>query len=89
MALGAGRRAVVRMVLEGCMKVVGLGLAIGVVLALGAGRAAQAFLGDVSFADPVALVAGPLVMIACALVASWLPARRAARIDPMKALREE
>ena len=63
--------------------------AIGLVLALGAGRAAQAFLGDVSFADPVALVAGPLVMIACALVASWLPARRAARIDPMKALREE
>jgi len=43
----------------------------------------------VSFADPVALVVGPFVMIACALVASWLPARRAARIDPMKALREE
>ncbi|HEX7236254.1 MAG TPA: FtsX-like permease family protein, partial [Gammaproteobacteria bacterium] len=88
-ALGAGRRAVVRMVLEGSMKVVVLGLGIGLVLALGAGRAAQAFLGDVSFADPVALVAGPLVMMACALVASWLPARRAARIDPMKALREE
>jgi len=71
------------------MKVVGIGLAIGLVLALGAGRAAQTFLGDVSFADPVALVVGPFVMIACALVASWLPARRAARIDPMKALREE
>ncbi|HWN38031.1 MAG TPA: ABC transporter permease [Gammaproteobacteria bacterium] len=89
MALGAGRRAVVRMVLEGSMKVVALGLAIGLILALGAGRAAEAFLGDVSFADPIALVAGPLVMSACALVASWLPARRAARIDPMKALREE
>ena len=89
MALGAGRRAVVRMVLEGSMKVVALGLAIGFVLSLGAGRAAQAFLGDVSFADPIALVAGPLVMISCALVASWLPARRAARIDPVRALREE
>jgi predicted permease len=89
MALGAGRRAVVRMVLEGSMKVVGLGLAIGLVLALGAARAVESFLGDVSFADPIALVAGPLVMIACALVASWLPARRAARIDPMRALREE
>jgi predicted permease len=89
MALGAGRRAVVRMVLTGSMKVVGIGLAIGFALALAAGRAIQSFLGDVSSADPVALVAAPLVMIACALVASWLPARRAARIDPMKALREE
>ncbi len=89
MALGAGRRTVVRMVLEGSMKVVALGLGIGLALALAAGRAAQTFLGDVSFADPIALVAGPFVMIACALVASWLPARRAARVDPMKALREE
>jgi predicted permease len=89
MALGAGRRAVVRMVLAGSMKVVGLGLAIGFVLSLVAGRAVESFLGDVSSADPIALVAGPLVMIACALVASWLPARRAARIDPMRALREE
>ncbi|HEY3519195.1 MAG TPA: ABC transporter permease [Gammaproteobacteria bacterium] len=89
MALGAGRRAVVRMVLEGSMKVVALGLAIGLVLALAAGRAVESFLGDVSSADPIALVAGPLVLIASALVASWLPARRAARIDPMKALREE
>jgi predicted permease len=89
MALGAGRRAVVSMVLKGSMKVVGLGLAIGLLLSLAAGRAVESFLGDVSFADPIALVAGPLVMIACALVASWLPARRAARIDPMRALREE
>ena len=89
MALGASRHTVVRMVLKGSMKVVGLGLAIGLVLSLVAGRAVESFLGDVSFADPIALVAGPLVMIACALVASWLPARRAARIDPMKSLREE
>ena len=71
------------------MKVVGLGLAIGFALSLAAGRAVESFLGEVSSADPVALVAAPLVMIACALLASWLPARRAARIDPMKALREE
>ncbi len=89
MALGAGRQAVVRMVLAGSMKVVGLGLTIGFVLSLAAGRAVESFLGEVSPADPIALVAGPLVMIACALVASWLPARRAARIDPMRALREE
>ncbi|HSC15058.1 MAG TPA: ABC transporter permease [Gammaproteobacteria bacterium] len=89
MALGAGRHAVVRMVLAGSMKVVAIGLTIGFALSLAAGRAIESFLGDVSSADPVALVAAPLVMIACALVASWLPARRAARIDPMKALREE
>ncbi len=89
MALGASRHAVVRMVLRGSMKVVAIGLAIGLALALAAGRAIESFLGDVSPADPIALVAGPLVLIACALVASWLPARRAARIDPMKALREE
>ncbi|HJR70587.1 MAG TPA: ABC transporter permease [Gammaproteobacteria bacterium] len=89
MALGASRRVVVRLVLAGSMKVVGLGLAIGFMLSLVAGRAVESFLGDVSAADPIALVAGPLVMIACALVASWLPARRAARIDPMRSLREE
>jgi predicted permease len=89
MALGAGRHAVVRMVLAGSMKVVGLGLALGFLLSLVAGRAVESFLGDVSAADPIALVAGPLVMIGCALVASWLPARRAARIDPMRSLREE
>jgi ABC-type antimicrobial peptide transport system permease subunit len=71
------------------MKVVGLGLAIGFVFSLVAGRAVESFLGDVSPADPIVLVAGPLVLIACTVVASWLPARRAARIDPMRALREE
>jgi len=89
MALGAGRRAVVSMVLKGSMKVVALGLAIGFVLSLAAGRAVESFLGEVSFVDPIALIAGPLVMIACALVASWLPARRAARVDPLTALRME
>jgi predicted permease len=89
MALGAGGRAVVRMVLKGSMKIVAVGLAIGLALSLAAGRAVESFLGTTSAADPIALLAGPLVMVACALVASWLPARRAARIDPMRALREE
>jgi ABC-type antimicrobial peptide transport system permease subunit len=89
MALGAARGAVVRMVLQGSMKLVALGLAIGLALSLLVGRSVALFLGGTSPADPVALLAGPLVLIACAFVASWLPARRAARIDPMKALREE
>jgi predicted permease len=89
MALGAARGAVMRMVLQGSMKLVALGLAIGLALSLLVGRSVSLFLGGTSPADPVALLAGPLVLVACALVASWLPARRAARIDPMKALREE
>jgi predicted permease len=89
MALGASGNVVVRMVLKGSVTVVGVGLAIGLALSFVAGRAIESFLGDVSSADPIALVAAPLVMIACALLASWLPARRAARIDPMRALREE
>jgi ABC-type antimicrobial peptide transport system permease subunit len=88
-ALGAQPHAVVRMALEHSMKVAALGIAIGLVLSLGAGRAVEAFIGEVSAADPVALVAGPLVMLACAFVASWLPARRAAGVDPMRALRTE
>jgi ABC-type antimicrobial peptide transport system permease subunit len=76
-------------VLKGSVKVVGVGLAMGLALSFVAGRAIESFLGDVSSADPIARVAAPLVMIACALLASWLPARRAARIDPMRALREE
>lgn len=89
MAMGAGRDAVVWMVLKGSMKVVAIGLAIGLLLSLAAGRAVESFLGDTGAADPVALLTAPLLMIACATFASWLPARRAARIDPMRALREE
>ena len=89
MALGAGRGAVVRLVLEGSMRLVALGLAIGIGLSLLAGRAVESLLGGVSPADPLALLGAPLVLVACALVASYLPARRAARIDPMEALRHD
>jgi predicted permease len=89
MALGAGRGTVVRLVLGNSMRFVVLGLAIGMALSLLAGRAIQSFLGGVSFADPVALLVAPLVLIACALGAAYLPARRAAHIEPTRALRYE
>jgi ABC-type antimicrobial peptide transport system permease subunit len=89
MALGAGRAAVVRLILQGSMRLVIAGLAIGLVLSIVAGLAVESFLGGVRAMDPIALAGGPLVLIAAALAASYLPASRAARVDPMQALRHD
>ncbi len=89
MALGAGRAAVVRLILRGSMRLVIAGLAIGLVLSVVAGLAVESFLGGVRAMDPIALAGGPLVLIAAALAASYLPASRAARVDPMQALRHD
>ncbi|HEX7090945.1 MAG TPA: ABC transporter permease [Longimicrobiales bacterium] len=89
MALGASRGAVLGMVLRGSMRLVALGLAIGLALSLLAGRTLGSLLGGISPADPVALLAGPLVLAASALAASYLPARRAAHVHPVEALRQE
>ncbi|HYJ78067.1 MAG TPA: ABC transporter permease [Longimicrobiaceae bacterium] len=88
-ALGAGRAAIVRLVLADSFRVVAVGLAVGLALALLAGRAASTWLYGVSPADPAVLLGTPLVLAAVALLASWVPARRAARADPMLALRAE
>jgi ABC-type antimicrobial peptide transport system permease subunit len=88
-ALGARSAVVVRLVLQSSLRLVLLGLVIGTALSLAAGRAVGSLLGSVSAADPVALLAGPLVLIVAALAASYLPARRAARIQPTEALRHE
>ena len=89
MALGAGSRAVVSLVLRKSMRLVAVGVALGFGLALLAGRAIEAFLGGASSTDPIALLAGPLALAASAFVASYLPARRAARVAPTEALRSE
>jgi ABC-type antimicrobial peptide transport system permease subunit len=89
MALGAGRAAVVRMILAGSLHLVVVGLAIGLVLSVIAGRAVESLLGGVSAFDPFALIVAPLVLVLAALVASYLPARRAALVHPTEALRHE
>jgi predicted permease len=89
MALGAGSRAVVSLVLRTSMRLVAVGVAIGFALSLLAGRAIEAFLGGVSATDPIALLTGPLALAASAFLASYLPARRAARVAPTEALRSE
>jgi predicted permease len=89
MALGADRGAVLNLVLRSAFTRVALGLALGVPLAIGAGRLIAAQLYGVTFWDPVALgvAAGSLTL--CAFVAALIPASRAASIPPMHALRSE
>ena len=89
MALGAGRGMVVGMVLNGAFRRVVIGLVLGLPLAVGAGYLLSAQLYGVQFWDPAALAAGALSLGVCALVAAIIPARRAASISPIRALRAE
>jgi len=89
MALGAGRRRVVGMVLASAFRRVGFGLALGLPLAVGAGYLLSAQLYGVSFWDPLALGAGVFALGTSAFVAAILPARRAASISPIRALRTD
>ncbi|HUP20460.1 MAG TPA: ABC transporter permease [Gemmatimonadota bacterium] len=89
MALGARTRDVTRMVTWQGMLPVAIGLAIGIAAALGLTRLLQTMIWGVSATDPVTFVAVTAVMATVALLASWVPARRAARAEPMRALRQE
>ncbi|AHG93676.1 permease (plasmid) [Gemmatirosa kalamazoonensis] len=89
MALGAGRRDVLRLVTGDGMRPVAVGLGIGLLLAVGTTRLLMSFLLGVSPLDVVTFAGGAAILIAVALAASWLPARRAAATDPVRALRAE
>lgn len=89
MALGAQRGDVSRLVLMEGMKLAGLGVAIGGLLSLFTGRLLAAQLYQVTAHDPATFATGLGVLFAIALGACWIPARRAASIDPMHALRTE
>ena len=88
-ALGADRSNVLGLVLRGALAQLGLGLAIGIPVALGAGRLLASQLYGVKSRDPVILGLAAAVLAGCALVAAFVPARRAASIDPVQALRTE
>lgn len=89
LALGAGRRDVLRLVVGDGMRPVAVGMAVGLLLALGATRLLMSFLLGVSPLDAVTFVGGAVILTAVALAASYLPARRAAAMDPVRALRAE
>ncbi len=88
-ALGADGAAVRNMIVRQGMTVALVGVAIGLASAFGLARAVASFLYGVTARDPMVFVAAPLVLTAVALVGVWLPAQRAARVDPASALRAE
>jgi len=88
-AVGASRKDVLALVVGRAMRLTAIGLAAGIVLAAGAGRLLRSQIFGVSPLDPVTFVGAVLLLGAVALLAAWLPARRAARVDPIVALQSE
>jgi predicted permease len=89
MALGALGRNVVALIVRRSVLVAGVGIVAGLVVALGASRLVGSLLYGVSAQDPLAYAGAAVALLAAAAAASWLPARRAARVDPITALRSE
>jgi putative ABC transport system permease protein len=89
LALGAARRDVIGMVLREAALLLGVGLAAGTALAFGAAQAADALLFGLKPSDPLTFAFSIGLLAAVAIAASWLPALRAANLDPTSALREE
>jgi putative ABC transport system permease protein len=88
-ALGAARGRVLRMVLADVARMVAIGLLVGVAGAIAAGALVRSFLFGLEPADPTVMAMAAAVLTAVAMVAGFLPAWRAARLDPVSALREE
>ena len=89
MALGARRGSVLGLVLGQALLLAGLGVALGLAAALALVRVAASLLFGVSATDLGSFAGGALLLVALAIVASWLPARRASRLDPVLALAAE
>jgi ABC-type antimicrobial peptide transport system permease subunit len=89
MALGADRRDVLRLVLSRAFRIVAAGLIVGLAGAAAVTRVLQRFLFGVTPTDPIAFTIVTLLLMTVGLMAAWLPARRATRVDPCDALRAE
>jgi putative ABC transport system permease protein len=88
-ALGARRRDVIGLVVKQGVKLVGIGIAIGLVGAWALTRVLTTLLYEVKPTDPLTFLAAPVLLIVVAILACWAPARRAAGVDPLTALRDE
>jgi predicted permease len=89
MALGATQQNVAWMILREIIGMLGAGLCIGLVAAYGIGRVVESQLFGVKAGDPIVFVIAAGLLVAVALLAGWLPSRKAANVDPMVALRYE
>jgi putative ABC transport system permease protein len=89
MALGAQAGAVLRMIMTEGSIMLASGLALGLLLAAATARILNGILYEVSALDPIAFTVAPLLLAVAALIATWLPARRATHVDPIQALRTE
>jgi predicted permease len=89
MALGAQGTDILRMVMKQGARMIAAGLVLGTAGALVLGRVLAAQIPEVAAADPLVLAVAAVVLTVAALVASWVPARRAARVDPLQALRQD
>jgi putative ABC transport system permease protein len=88
-ALGAQRRDILAMIGRQGAIIVGCGLAVGLLAAFAVGRLVGDFLVDVTPSDPITYVGVSVLLAAVALLATYLPTRRATKVDPMVALRYE
>jgi len=88
-AMGASPRAILKMVLRQGLGVVGIGLALGLVIALAGTRLMSGLIVGIKPSDPLTFIVVVLMLTAIALFACWIPAHRATRIDPLVALRHE
>ena len=89
MALGAKPGAVLRLIMREGSIMLFCGIALGLLLAAATGKILSGMLYEVGALDPIAFTAAPLLLAAAALIATWLPARRAASLNPVEALRYE
>jgi len=89
MALGAGGGDVQRLVIRTGVRLVALGIAIGLAASLGLARLISSQLWGVSAHDPVTLAIVPVLLLTIGVLACWIPARRATRVSPVRALRYE
>jgi ABC-type antimicrobial peptide transport system permease subunit len=89
LALGAAERDILGMLLRQAARLVAVGVLVGVAVAFSAARAASGLIVGVRPSDPASYAGASLLLAAMALLASYLPARRATKVDPMVALRYE